>query len=61
MKKIRFWDVVAGGIVTFSGVNLVWGDKIHLFDFVADPIIKWAMMTVSIFVVSIVVNDFRKR
>jgi len=61
MYKIGFWDILVAGVVVFSGVNIFWGDKIPIFDFVSDPLVKMAMTGVSIFLVSMIANGMRKR
>lgn len=61
MYKIGFWDILAAGVIIFSGVNMFWGDKIPLFDFVSDPTVKAAMTIVSVFLVSMIANGMRKR
>ncbi len=60
MYKVGFWDILATGVIIFSGVNIFWGDKIPLFDFAGDPLVKMAMMGVSIFLVSMIAGGMRK-
>jgi len=61
MYKVGFWDILAAGVIIFSGVNIFWGDKIPLFDFVSDPLVKMAMTVVSVFLISMFVNGKKKR
>jgi len=60
MYKVGFWDILAASVVVFSGVNMFWGDKIPLFDFVSDPLVKMAMTIVSVFLVSMIAKGMRK-
>jgi hypothetical protein len=60
MNRVSFWDILFAGIVIFSGINLFWGDKIPLFDFAGDPLVKMAMTAVSAFLISVFIGGMKK-